>query len=223
MTFKDLSSGFDVSIPIIGTNVIADIRWGDGILSNNIDISSGANHTYSSSGTYTANINILSGDVTSFKGDINNTPVWTGVDKVTSVDVYNIDEEYLSPNKNKTNWNLGPNIPSFQGLFKGAVQLVDVPLNIPTSVTDTSYMFDGAEIFVGRRLGTWNTHGVTDMKYMFRNAKIFNTKIIWWDTKNVNSFQGIFYNAYAINQELKYWPIKLNADLSDMFVWNPEP
>ena len=55
-----------------------------------------------------------------------------------------------------------------------------------SSVTDMSYMFDGASAFNGD-IGGWDVSSATEMQFMFRDASVFNQDIGGWDVSNVDT------------------------------------
>ena len=76
---------------------------------------------------------------------------------------------------------------AFAGCDNLAGQATDSP--DLSAVTDTSYMFAGADAF-NQDIGAWNTANVTDMSYMFQNASVFNQDIGGWNTANVTNMRS---------------------------------
>lgn len=75
---------------------------------------------------------------------------------------------------------------SLDGAFRGATNLIEVPEELPASVTSTARMFEGATAF-NQPLADWDVSFVTDMFGMFRSASAFNQDLSGWC---VASFPG---------------------------------
>lgn len=172
-TFSDPSG--NVEIPMSGPDLVVSVGWGDG------SAGSGLSHTYSLAGTYTAVVSIY-GPATSFGSD-----GWAGVANLTDVSTNNL-----------STWGLGSSVTSFANLFKGATSLISVPSNVPSSVTDMSFMFTDASSF-NQDISGWNVSNVQTMLVMFAGATSFNKNITAWDVSSVVNMSNMFASATAFN------------------------
>ena len=79
------------------------------------------------------------------------------------------------------------------GAFSGATKLVNVPTNIPSSITDISFMFNA--------------------------ASSFNQAIRGWmnNTSNITTMASCFNGATAFNKNIRYWSVGASATLTNMF------
>ena len=180
LTFSN--SPTDVTLPIAGNGSLAvSIDWGDGTTDTSLS------HTYSGTGPFTAIVTVTAGSVTQFGA--NN---WTGRDKLTVV-----------ATNDTTTWGL-PGVSSFKEAFSGCSSLTSVPSQIPSSVTNMSYMFFGASIF-NQDIGSWDTSSVINMSAMIFGAEAFNQPIGDWDTSSVTNMSFMFYGAEAFNQPIGNW------------------
>lgn len=168
--------GNTISLPLKGTVDVA-VNWGDNT-SSSFSAPGNYNHTYAAPGVYTVTISgILSGYGSSV---INNT-------KLVCV----------------TDWgNTG--LTDLSNAFYGATNLTIVPVNIPDSIINTSYMFYGASKF-NWNITNWNTSGITNMNSMFKNASFFNRDISRWSVGSVLSMNNMFQNSTIFNQDLSNW------------------
>ncbi len=88
------------------------------------------------------------------------------------------------------------------------------PLNFNTSnVTDMSYMFAGAYDF--DQALNFDTSNVTDISHMFRWADSFNQPLNF-DTANVTDMSYMFFGADSFNQPLNFVTSNV-TDMSNMF------
>jgi len=81
-------------------------------------------------------------------------------------------------------------ITSLSGAFAGLANPI-LPADIPTTVTDLSWMFYFATNF-NRDISTWNTSNVTDMTQMFRDATSFNQDLSGWCVTNITIKPAVF-------------------------------
>jgi hypothetical protein len=190
-----------VTLPLNGVGLNATINWGDGLTTEQADTTPGnVSYTYTTPGTYTITI---TGIVPEFGTPSSSTPV--ADDALTAV----------------TNWD-GVGITSLYNAFSGDANLVSVPTDFPTGITDTGYMFSGATSF-NQSLNTWDTTAVTDMSGMFDGATAFNdggvTLVsvpgVGWDTTNVTNMNDMFAGDTAFNEDLGSWDIEQVSDLAD--------
>ncbi len=210
----NLSSGTTVTLPLDGSvNVTVD--WGDG--DNEAFTTTGEkNHTYASEGNYTVTI---SGTLTQF-----GSTGCDNIEKLTSVDDFG---------------DIG--LTDLTNAFKGAVNLTSVPNVLPSTVTNTRYMFRNATSFnddiggwdvtnitnmssmflnaeaFNQNIGSWTVDNVTDMSAMFRSAEAFNQNIGSWNVGNVTDMTAMFRDAEAFNQNIGSWTVDAVTDMGDMF------
>jgi surface protein len=137
-------------------------------------------------------------------------------------------------------WGTTTGTTSAEGAFQGAINLTDVPANIPSTINYTPSMFSGATNFndpdvknwnvskvtsmsamfngatnFNQDLSSWNTGLVTDMSYMFNNASSMNGKLNSWDTSKVTNMDHMFYGASSFNQPLNSWN---TSNVTNMFL-----
>ena len=205
LTFNVTTSPFIVTLPIIGTDVSANIVWGDD--TTDTDMAAPFTHVYARDGSFTAIVTITSpsGSVTQF-GSFN----WPGVGILTAV----------ATSDNDT-WGL-PGVTSFNQAFNGAILLQSVPSGIPSTVTNMSYMFAGAEVF-DQDISTWDVSYVTNMYAMFIDAYIFNNggAALTWSagtgTSNVTNMGGMFQGARLFDQDIGGWNVSRVTNMGGMF------
>jgi len=201
LTFE-VSSNTTIQLPLTGTSLTTSTNWGDG----NTDAL--LNHLYTIAGTYTTVVTLTGGSYSQF-GSVN--IVWDGIKYLTSIN----------------SW--GNAFISLSGACSNAVILTSVPITLPSSVNNLSYMFNGASIFnqdislwdtsnvttmegmfqasaFDQPIGSWNTTNVTDMTAMFALSQ-FNKDISGWNTTNVTNMVGMFYKATNFNQDISHWNI----------------
>ena len=189
-----LSDDNTVVLPLGGTFSVT-VNWGDGTsvetFSNDGDTE--PSHVYESEGTYTIQI---SGALERFSGDGSH---WGGVIMVTAVSSFG---------------TLG--IESLVDAFFGAENLIQVPTDLPASVTDLSSMFWGAEVF-NQDISGWDVSNVTNMWGMFGFASGFNQDISGWDVSNVTDMSYMFYSANDFDGDVSDWDTSSVTNMSSMF------
>lgn len=110
---------------------------------------------------------------------------------------------------------------------QNAVNLIEVPDYLPSSITSFQRMFAGCTKF-NQHLNNWNTSNVVDMAGMFAGATAFNGDISTWVTSKVGtggggspgSFAGMFSSASSFNQDLKYREFYEFTDPDPIIYWN---
>jgi surface protein len=194
------STGTTVSLPLYGNGLDATVDWGDGSAAV-VDTTPGnLSYTYAAPGTYTVTV---TGNVPEFGTPAGSTPVPDYA--LTAV----------------TNWD-GVGLTNLYGAFSGDTNLVSVPTDLPSTVTETGYMFSSATGF-NQDLNTWDTTNVTDMSGMFQGDTTFNDggialvsdPGIGWDTTNVTDMNDMFEGDTAFNQDLGSWNITHVSNLAD--------
>ncbi len=212
----NLSDGKSITLPLYGT-VNATVNWGDG--NSNTYITEGdQEHTYATEGTYTVSI---SGSLEHFgRYDYPNA------DKLVKVTSFG---------------NLGLN--SLKNAFYKAINLVELPLQLPSTVESleamlreaSSFNFDiggwdvsnvynmfglfhGASSF-NQNIGGWDVSNINDMGYMFTAAVAFNQDIGSWDVSKVYNMFNTFGGASSFNQDISSWDVGKVSGMSYMFTW----
>ena len=209
LTFNVTTSPFIVTLPIIGTDVSANIVWGDD--TTDTDMAAPFTHVYARDGSFTAIVTITSpsGSVTQFGS--NN---WAGVTILTAV----------ATSDNDT-WGL-PGVTSFSQAFNGAILLQSVPSGIPSTVTNMSYMFPGTSAF-DQDISSWDVSNVTNMSGMFFDAYAFNNggAALTWSagtgTSNVTNMTYMFSGATLFNQNIGGWNVSSVTNMEAMFQNSP--
>lgn len=180
------------------------VSWGDS-----------TTNTYDSSDTYDSSGNQYSNIIHTYTGIGNYTITVSG--SVTRYGSPHFKEPYIGHNLiyGITNWgNLG--LTSLSGAFFCNRNAIIVPSSIPSTVTDTSYMFYNCINFNNANLINWNTSAVTNMEYMFYSANNFNQNIGQWDTDSVENMDGMFQDAYRFSQNLSDWATRSLTSALDM-------
>jgi surface protein len=194
-SFSALQVGSIYEIGLLG-DVDVHIEWGDG-LSDDVNASGPFSHIYTTSGEYTIEI---SGSLTGFGQIPANIPEPL------------VGASYLV--KVRSFGDLG--IESLAYTFYGSVNLREVPVLLPATVTALTETFVGATSFNGN-LSSWVTSNVTNMTGVFSNATSFNGDIGSWDTSNVTHMIGMFYGASSFNSDVSDWDTSKVVDMSYMF------
>lgn len=191
-TLDDGSGGAPNEVSVeLGGDVLATIAWGDGTF-DEVDEAGLYSHTYATAGDYTVTIN---GRVPSFGG-----PSSGNDEKLTAVTSFG---------------RLGTT--GFPSAFSDAVNLTDVPADLPSGVTTTSGMFSGATSFDDGDVGSWDVGSVTDMSSMFDNATSFDQDLSGWDVGSVTDMSRMFAGAEAFNGAVGTWNTGSVTSMSSMF------
>lgn len=200
---KDMLLVFDTSlgdltieVPLNGT-VNATVFWGDGT-SDSYTTAGTKTHTYSTGGAYTVRI---SGTVTQFG---------SGTSPLTRPEF----TRCLSFG------DIG--LTSLSGAFRNCLNLVEVPNQIPSTVTSLDNCFFASRNF-NQNIGSWNTTNVTSMIQVFASAvgvMQFNQNIGSWNTSSVISMTGMFSSSggtSAFNQDISSWNTSSVTNMARMF------
>lgn len=187
------SANDQFTIPTTGTGYNYDVDWGDGTTSSGLTGST--THTFPSAGNYVVKIS----------GAFPRIYFNNGGDKAKLLEVQNWGNIAWS---------------SMERAFFGCSNMDVTATDAPdlSSVTNMSYMFDGASSLVGNAsFESWNVSNVTDMTVLFRNASSFNQDISSWDVSSVTTMPGIFNSAISFNQDIGSWDTSNVTNMVSMF------
>ena len=143
LTFDIISPNTTITLPLSTIGVFYITNWGD-----NTPQSPGISHTYNPPGIYNVTVDV-SGNVTQFG---NGSTSWGTSGGTCLLDV--------------TSWS--NSLTSLSGAFNGCTNLVSVPSILPASVTNLSYVFQGATHF-NQEL-TWNISNITNLTGALNNC-----------------------------------------------------
>ena len=188
----NLSDGKTITLPLYGT-VDVSVNWGDGN-SNTYTAEGLQEHTYATEGTYTVSI---SGSLEQFG---NGTPETPNISKLVAVTSFG---------------EIG--LTSLSGAFNEAKNLIQVPVNLPSAVTNIHKMFQGCTSF-NYNIGSWNVSNVTNMRCLFQMASSSNQDISNWDVSNVTNMGSMFAGCLLFNQDISSWEVSNVEDMSYLFV-----
>ncbi|MDY0344417.1 MAG: BspA family leucine-rich repeat surface protein [Lentimicrobium sp.] len=185
----NLSDGKTIALPLYG-DVNATVNWGDES-SDTYTEAGNQDHTYAAEGTYTVSI---SGSLEQF-GMFN----YPNADKLVKVTSFG---------------DIG--LHSLEHAFHNAVNLVEVPTQLPLTVEVLEFTFRGATNF-NFDIGGWNVSNVYNMKGIFHSASSFNQDISNWDVSNVGDMDYMFFAATAFNQDIGSWDVSKVYNMFSMF------
>lgn len=188
----NLSEGKTITLPLYGT-VNATVNWGDGN-NNTYTVEGLQEHTYAAEGTYTVSI---SGSLTHFGYD--NAGSIPNIDKLVRVTSFG---------------NIG--LTSLSNAFYGAVNLIELPPQLPSTVGSLESMLRQASDF-NFDIGGWDVSNVYSMFNLFRDATSFNQNIGGWDVSNTGDMGYMFSGATAFNQDIGSWNVSKVYNMFCMF------
>ena len=185
----NLSDGKTITLPLYGT-LNATVNWGDGN-SNTYTTEGDQEHAYATEGTYTVSI---SGSLEQFgRYDYPNA------DKLVKVTSFG---------------DIGLN--SLKNAFYGAVNLVELPTQLPSTVENLEAMLRNAANF-NFNIGGWDVSNVYTMFSLFNGATSFNQNIGSWDVSRVGDMGYLFNGATAFNQDIGSWNVSKVYNMFAMF------
>ena len=190
-TWRTMTPGEPITIPVGGASGTYAINWGDGTASG--EITGDQSHTYDAPGTYAVRI---SGDFSRIHLD--GAPA--NAQKLQSIEQWG-----------DAQWE------SMGSAFKGASNMVYSATDSPnlSGVTDISGMFDSASSFNGN-LSDWDVSSVTNMSGTFWQSS-FNGDLSDWDVSAATHMPGMFYGTGSFNSDLSAWDVSSVTDMSGMF------
>lgn len=108
-------------------------------------------------------------------------------------------------------------VKSFRSAFTNNTRNFSVPENIPSTVTDLSRAFYGAQNFNAANVSKWNTSNVTNFDSVFYQAYNFNQPLNSWDMSKAKNLNSMFMFASKFNQPLDKWNVSGATSMSSMF------
>lgn len=102
------------------------------------------------------------------------------------------------------------------------INLEKVPNQLPSYITDCSYMFMSC-INLTYGINNWDTSNVVNMYSMFNIGGVlgpssnFNVDISNWDTSNVEIMTYMFHNSRAFNRDISGWNVSNVVNMDYMF------
>nr|MDA3814954.1 BspA family leucine-rich repeat surface protein [Patescibacteria group bacterium] len=173
------------------------VDWGDGSPVDTITAynQSEVTHTYSSSGTYTINID---GTIEGFS--FGNT---SDSDRLKIIEISQWGELRLGNTSHYFNMTDNLNIT--------ATDILDL-----TGTTDMGYAFSNSGVTTVPNMGNWDTSSVTNMGDLFARGS-FNQDIGNWDTSNVTNMSAMFLYNDSFNQDIGNWNTSNVTSMSRMF------
>ena len=195
------SGSLEMQIPLRGITDVT-VEWGDGTYTTHTanyphSPTNSISHTYSSPGTYTIAIR---GETEQF-GDYVQDDLERSIysEKITKVFSFG---------------DLG--IVNFQYAFGGAINLMEVPAQLPPNVIELRQMFRDATSF-NDDISNWDVSTVTNMRAMFKGASSFNQDISNWDVSSVTLMTALFWGATSFNQDISSWDVSSVNIMENMF------
>lgn len=98
-------------------------------------------------------------------------------------------------------------LTSLQNAFVGAVNLTEVPGNLPSTVTSLEEAFSGASSMNDPSVASWDTSSVEVFDGLFRNATSFNVDIGGWDVSSATRMYQMFNYASSFDQDIGGWDV----------------
>ena len=185
----NLSDGKTITLPLYGA-VNVTVNWGDS-KTDNYTTADDHKHEYAAEGTYTVSI---SGSLEKFgKYDYPNA------DKLVKVTTFG---------------NIG--LSSLANAFYNAINLIELPTILPSTVTSLEAMLRRASKF-NFDIGGWNVSNVNKMFNLFREASSFNQNIGGWDVSKVSDMGYMFDKAILFNRDISSWNVSKVYNMFSMF------
>ncbi len=186
------------------------IQWGDG-KTTRMTTSGLAKHTYGKKGKYVVTITgrlpqlgwgaMKDDEKSRCVREEDTKRIFPGIEKLVAVQSFGALDTH-----------------SLSGAFAGAVSLTAVPETLPATVTDISFLFNGAKT-LNDNIAQWNTANVTNMSAMFCGASAFNQPLAQWNVSNVRDMGWMFKEAKSFNQPLEQWNVSQVTNMEGMFAY----
>ena len=195
LTFANVSY---ITLPLYDISGNYSVDWGNGVP---VDLTGDApNHTYTPPGANpTVKIYVSEKNGSKIGRFGNGLNTWNGLNELTAI----------------TQWGDFNGLETINRL--GAAALTGVPSDLPSTVTNTNYMFRSAINFDDENIGLWDVSNVTSMENMFRFAQNFNQDISKWKVGKVEDMLWMFADATNFNQDISKWDVSKVTNMSYMF------
>jgi surface protein len=195
------SGSLEMQLPLRGITDVT-VEWGDGTYTTHTanypqSPTNSITHTYSSPGTYTI---AIQGKTEQFGDNVQDDlerSIYS--EKITKVFSFG---------------DLG--IVNFQYAFGGAINLMEVPAQLPPNVIELRQMFRDATSF-NDDISNWDVSTVTNMRAVFKGASSFNQDISNWDVSSVTLMPALFWGATSFNQDISSWDVSSVTNMENMF------
>lgn len=182
------STNNTITLHVNGTSPNILVDWGDGS-SETFTTTGAKTKTYASPGIYVVQI---SGSMTRFGTSLDGS----------SFTAFANSSALMNRRKLVRCLSFGNiGLTSLSSGFLNSINLIQVPLSIPSSVTSLRALFYGCTIF-NQPIGMWDTSNVTGMTDIFNRASAFNQSINSWDTSKLTEAYHMFAQATSFNQPL---------------------
>ncbi len=193
LVFTTTGANQTIKLPLF-SSVDCTVDWGDGSATDDFTTTGLKEHTFANAGTYTVEI---SGKLTQFG---NGAIGWDGAGYLSQIATFG---------------DLG--LTSLSGACYDADNLKSVPKELPSTITDLSYMVALVGVGSIENLGAWDIGNVQILKGMLMDASKFNQDISGWDVGKVTSMKQMFYEAKSFDQNIGKWNITSVTDMAEMF------
>jgi surface protein len=181
------NSTSNIVLSLIGTGTI---YWGDGDSSVYPSGFTSLQHVYDSNGFYTITAH---GSYTEFHGIQGIGGGLVSVDQWGSSAFVNLSQACSSE------------------------LLVNVPDDLPSTVTNMEAMFLFCTIFNDSSVSNWNVSNVTNMVGLFVFCPVFNQPLNNWNVSSVTSMDYLFYYCPSFNQPLNNWNVSNVTSMEALF------
>lgn len=172
------------------------IDWGDSTVETVDTIPGIYEHTYSTDGQRTISI---SGGFTGFGWEAQ-TPEAQYSDAITGV----------------SSWG-NNSITSLYGAFRDHDNLLTLPNNLPSTVTNLRCLVCDTAAFNDADIASWDLSNVTNISSLFQAARLFNQDIGNWNVSTVTDMANLFNQAISFDQNIGNWDVSNVTDMTQMF------
>jgi surface protein len=209
---SNISSAFDLSVPIIFTPLVLEYIVGTDSQTFNINFTGtvdvvvewgdGTQNTYTTAGTLSKFYSFFGTRVVTIRGTADTISFNFGTSGISASGL-TICRSF---------GNVVQNSISFTGEW-----FVSVPPKLPSNITSTTGMFGNCRRFNDNNVTLWDMSNVQFINSMFRTCLAFNRPVGSWNTSNVERMSAVFDGCIVFNQPLNSWDTSNVYDMSAMF------